>query len=314
MMALLLMAMLAQHARAEEGVWRKPEMDYVAKEDVAGSLRVYASKDMEHIIHFLLEDYVKLNARVHVDQVEAATDGLFVDGPRTGLEKDLLFAFMDVDVKGRDTVKLIAEKLTQSPISTPICLSVCYVIINKENGTQSLSFAQFIEMFFESEKGNGQTQQKTWAAFTSDQSFVEQTINRYTHSNGTAFAKFVQAKSGGGVSPREPSRRAGAINEVVDFVAQDRFGIGYTGAFACLRPQDIRILPITFDSKIGPINPTVENCMLGKYPLRRIGALTYIPDGENAKLHADFTSFARSRQGAQAIKRGGGMITPLNSD
>ncbi len=100
-------------------------------------------------------------------------------------------------------------------------------------------------------------------------------------------------------------------SSVVQAVAGDRHGIGYSGIG--YRTSGVRVLPVSLgDSEL--VEPSLENCLSGKYPIARLLYL-YLnrnPVEEVDPLNREFVRFILSRQGQAIVVKDGYYPLPAS--
>ena len=98
---------------------------------------------------------------------------------------------------------------------------------------------------------------------------------------------------------------------VVQAVASDRYGIGYSGIG--YKTADVRALPIAANSGKPQVEAGMENAYNGSYPLARF-LLLYVNRQPNQRLdplRGEFLSYVLSREGQEAVVKDGYIPLPF---
>jgi phosphate transport system substrate-binding protein len=97
---------------------------------------------------------------------------------------------------------------------------------------------------------------------------------------------------------------------VVQGVASDRFGIGYSGVG--YKTADVRAVPIAASAGEPCFEATAEKAYAGEYPISRF-LYVYLNKAPNAALdplRAEFVRFVYSKQGQEAVVKDGYFPVP----
>ncbi len=194
----------------------------------------------------------------------------------------------------------------------PTCLSVALdcvaVYVHKDNPVPGLTLAQ-VDSIFSKSHNSGLGDILTWgdAGLAGPWADVPITLYGRSPTSGT-HAYFKQNALLKGEYKETLKEQPGSV-AVVQSVASDRAGIGYSGIG--YKTPGVRALPLAKTEDYPFIEPTLENSLAGTYPLGRT-LYVYVakrPGEPLPRVNTEFFKFVFSKEGQNvAVKAGFGAL------
>ncbi len=274
---------------------------------ISGNLVGVGSDTLNNMMDMWLEDFQKLYPNVTASYrgegsstaPPALIEGTSQLGPMSRAMKD----------KEQDTFE---KKFGYRPTQIIVALDCLAVFVHKDNPVQGLSLPQ-LDAIFSSTRHAGHQDITTWgqAGLIDKPRWARLPVSLYGRNSvsGTyAYFKKVTLRKGDykNTVKEQPGSAA-----VVNGVANDRAGIGYSGIG--YKTADVRVLPLAKSDGAAFAQPTFENALNGSYPLGR-PLYIYVnkkPHQPLSPLVGQFLKFVLSRQGQEVVvKDGFGPLPP----
>jgi phosphate transport system substrate-binding protein len=190
------------------------------------------------------------------------------------------------------------------PTRIDVALDCLAVYVHKDNPARGFTLAQLDSIFSKTRK-RGFADVTTWgqAGLTDNWATLPISLYGRNSASGTCayFKEHVLLKGDYKDTVKEQPGSAG----VVQSVAKDRLGIGYSGIG--YRTSDVRAVPLAKDADSRLVEPTFENAIRGDYP---IGRTLYVyaakkPGEPLPPLVKEFLKFVLSKEGQDLVVKDG---------
>jgi phosphate transport system substrate-binding protein len=189
-------------------------------------------------------------------------------------------------------------------------------VVNKENPLAHLSLAQVRDVFSATPHAV-----RTWGDLGLTGEWARRPVHVYGFEIARGFGYYLQQKAFSGSSiwnpalvemadqPRTQGGLYDAGQRVVDAVAKDPAGIGFSGAL--YRSDDVRVVPLGRAASGPFVLPTKKTVGDHSYPLVQMITVFFDPHGQQAAVR-EFLRYVLSEQGQQAVREDGGYtaLTP----
>ncbi len=302
MKAKLLAALVALGGTAAaQAVKVDPELPkYKPVQGVSGNIKSVGSDTMNNLMALWGEGF-----RVHYPNVQTEVEGKGSStAPPALIAGTANFGPMSRAMKAEELdefEKKFGYKPT--PISTSIDMLAVYV--HKDNPIKGLTLQQCDAIFSKTRKGGFATDIRTWGDAGMTGEWERQPISLYGRNSASGtYGYFKKHALFKGDYKDEVKEQPGS-SSVVQGVATDRYGIGYSGIG--YKTADVRAIPLAHDARSTPVEATPENAYTGEYPLARFLFL-YInkePNRELDPLRREFLRYIFSQQGQQDVVKAG---------
>ena len=273
--------------------------------DVAGNLNSTGSDTLGNLMGYWAEEFQKLypNIKPQIQSKGSAT------APPALTEGTALLGPMSRKMKAEEEDAFEARRGFR-PTRVDVALDCLAVYVHKDNPVPGFTLAQ-LDCIFSKTRKRGYADISTWgqAGLTGDWAALPMSLYGRNSASGTYayFKEHVLEKGDYKDTVKEQPGSAAVVNGV----AKDRVGIGYSGIG--YRTSEVRAVPLAKAATDKLTEPTFENALAGTYPLGRT-LYIYIakkPGEPLSPLVKEFLKFVLSKEGqAIVIKDGYGVLPP----
>lgn len=279
----------------------KPELDanipaYQPINQISGALLIAGSETMKPLMEAWAADLHRLYPSVTV----AIKSGGSEAGLALLFEGKAQIAAMSRRLRQQEIVDFKRE-FGYEPTEVTVGIDALAVYVHKDNPLPGLTLAELDAIFSDERRRGLLYNLRQWSDFMLEGEWGETPIRPYSpsqlHGTSTFFREHVCNDA---PFKKIVEQRAGSAS-VVMALAQDRFGIGFSGIG--YRTSDVRPVPLASVSGGRYVEPTFQSTMDGSYPLRRPLYL-YInkaPKSLVSPAVAEFVKLALSQQGQQTV-------------
>ncbi len=275
--------------------------EYVAVDGgVSGSIVSIGSDTMNNMMALWGEGFSKIYPNVTIEiegkgsstAIPALVEGRSVVGPMSRKAKS----------KEIDAFK---EKFGYAPVQLPTSIDMLAVYVNKDNPIKGLSLPQVDAMFSSTRKGGEAADITSWGQVGLTGAWGQGTVGLYGRNSASGtygyFKKHALFKGDYKNSVKEQP----GSSAVVQGVATDRFGVGYSGIG--YKTADVRAIALSRKAGGELITAEPANAYSGKYPLSRFLLLTVNlkPGTSLDPLRREFVKYIFSQQGQQDVIKDG---------
>jgi phosphate transport system substrate-binding protein len=267
---------------------------------ISGNLNSIGSDTLNNLMTFWAEGFRKQYPTVNI-QIEgkgsatappALTEGTAQLGPMSRAMKP-------------EEEEAFEKKHGCKPTRISVALDCLAVFTHKDNPVKGLTMAQ-VDCIFSKTRKSGFADIKVWGQawdVTGDWKTLPISLYGRNSASGTYgyFKEHALQKGDYKDTVKEQPGSAAVVNGV----ANDRAGIGYSGIGYVT--SEVRALPIGKKGGDKPVEPTFDNALNGKYPLARM-LYIYVAKRPNEKLSptvAEFLKFALSAEGQEIVVKDG---------
>ncbi len=271
--------------------------EYEAVEGVSGTIKSVGSDTMNNLMTLWGEGFRRFYPNVSIE-IEGKGSGT---APPALIQGVANFGPMSRKMKKKE-VDVFEKRFGYKPTPLPTAIDMLAVYVNKDNPIQGMTLAQ-VDAVFSKTRKRGHAPVRTWGDLGLAGRWAPQPISLYGRNNASGtYGYFKKIALGKGDYKDEVKAQPGS-SAVVQGVATDKFGIGYSGIG--YKTADVRAIPLARDGKSPMVPPTPEN--VSKYPLARF---LYLYVNKNPKedldpLRREFIRYVFSRQGQEAVTKDG---------
>ncbi|MEI8070839.1 MAG: phosphate ABC transporter substrate-binding protein [Planctomycetota bacterium] len=268
--------------------------------EVAGSLKCVGSDTMNNLVSLWAEGFKKFYPSV--------TEGIEGKGsasaPPALTEGTSTFGPMSRDWKPTE-IDTFKEKHGYPPTVVPAAIDMLAVFVHKDNPLKSLSLQQVDAIFSKNRKGGEKNDVTTWGELGLDGEWKDKPISLYGRNatSGTYGYFKENALFKGDFKPTVKEQPGSS--SVVQSVASDKFGIGYSGIG--YKTSDVRAVPLALKTGAASIPPEPKFAYSGEYPLARFLyiSVNYKPGSQLDPLRKEFLRYVLSGTGQADVKKDG---------
>ena len=268
--------------------------------EVAGSLKCVGSDTMNNLVALWAEGFKKsypsvpegIEGKGSASAPPALTEGTSTFGPMS----------RDWKPSEIDTFK---EKHGYAPTVVPVAIDMLAVFVHKDNPLKSLSLQEVDAIFSKNRTGGGKNEIRTWGDLGLEGEWKDKPISLYGRNatSGTYGYFKENALFKGDFKPTVKEQPGSSA--VVQAVASDKYGIGYSGIGYAT--ADVRSVPLSAKQG-GPVITTEPKfAYSGEYPLSRFLYLSvnHKPGGAIDPLRGEFIRYVLSANGQADVLKDG---------
>lgn len=280
--------------------------DYKPVSGVTGTIKSVGSDTMNNMMTLWSEGFSKYypNVRVEVEGKGSST------APPALIAGTATFGPMSRKMKP-DEIDAFEKKYGYKPVSLGTSIDMLAVYVSKDNPIDSMSLAQVDAAFSSTRKLGSKTDIRTWGQVGLSGEWASAPISLYGRNSASGtYAYFKKHALGKGDYKSSVKEQPGS-SAVVQGVARDRYGIGYSGIG--YKTPDVKALAIAEESGSEPVPAEAEYAYSGEYPLARFLWLSvnYKPGDQLDPLRREFLRYIFSKQGQQDVLKDG--YYPVNA-
>ncbi|MFO0423846.1 MAG: PstS family phosphate ABC transporter substrate-binding protein [Planctomycetia bacterium] len=268
--------------------------------EVSGTLKCVGSDTMNNLVAHWAEGFKKFYPSVQ-EGIEGKGSA---SGPPALTEGTSTFGPMSRDWKPSE-IDTFKEKHGYAPTVVPTAIDMLAVFVHKDNPLASLSLQQVDAIFSKNRNGGAKADVRTWGDLGLEGEWKDKPISLYGRnaSSGTYGYFKEHALFKGDFKPTVKEQPGSSA--VVQAVASDKFGIGYSGIGYAT--ADVRAVPLAAKPGASPIPPEPKFAYSGEYPLARLlfMSVNYKPGSTLDPLRREFIRYMLSAEGQADVKKDG---------
>lgn len=267
--------------------------------DVSGTLNSIGSDTLNNLMTYWAEGFKKQypNVKIQIEGKGSAT------APPALAEGTAQLGPMSRKMKPEEE-ESIEAKHGAKPVRISVALDCLAVYVHKDNPIQGMSLAQADGIFSKTLK-SGHADVSTWGQLGLTGAWEKLPISMYGRNSASGtyayFKEHTLAKGDFKDTVKEQPGSAAVVNSV----ATDRAGIGYSGIG--YKTSEVRALPLSKADGEPLIEPSFDNALTGKYPLGR-ALYVYVvkkPSQPISPMVKEFLKFVLSQEGQQIVVKDG---------
>lgn len=273
---------------------------YQPVEGVSGSLKSIGSDTMNNLMTLWAEGFRAFypNVQIEIEGKGSST------APPALISGTAAFGPMSRAMKAAE-IDEFERKFGYQPTVLGTSIDMLAVYVHKDNPLPGLTLAQVDAIFSATRRAGYPTDIRTWGEAGLTGAWAPLPISLYGRNSASGtygfFKEHVLAKGDYKASVKEQPGSSAVVNAV----ANDKSGIGYSGIG--YKTADVRVVPLALeaDSPLVPAEPA--HAYTGDYPLSRFLYL-YLnakPGAALDPLRREFIRFVFSRQGQQVVVKDG---------
>ena len=280
--------------------------DYKSVSGISGSIKSVGSDSMNNMMTLWAEGFLKQYPNVQIE-IEGKGSGT---APPALIAGTAAFGPMSREMRGRETDEF--ENRYGYPVSAlPTSIDMLAVYVNKDNPIAGLSLQQVDAIFSKTRRGGHNENISRWGQVGLTGAWANQNVSIYGRNSASGTYGFFKENALFGGDYKDEVKEQPGSSSVVQGVASERNGIGYSGIG--YMTADVRAVPLA-DSPGGDfVDATAANAYTGEYPLARY-LYVYInhrPGSQLDPLRREFVRYIFSKQGQEDVVKDG--YFPVNA-
>ncbi len=293
---------LAQAVKVDAGVPR-----YEQSTGVSGSLKSVGSDSMNNEMTLWAEGFRKLYPSVKIE-IEGKGSST---APPALTEGTAQFGPMSREMKAEEVDRFEA-KHGYKPSGVRTSIDMVAVYVHKDNPIDCLSLQQMDAIFSKTRRGGAKSDIRTWGNLGLKGEWKDKPISLYGRNSASGTYGYFKENALFKGDYKDSVKEQPGSSSVVQGVASDRYGIGYSGLG--YKTADVKAVPLSQRNGQECFPATPEHSLDGSYPLSRF-LLVYInqkPGTELEPLRREFLRYVLSQEGQEAVVKDGYLPLPAD--
>ncbi len=286
---------------AQDQVRVDPKLpSYRPVQGVSGSIKSVGSDTMNNLMTLWAEKFKEMypNVSIEIEGKGSST------APAALRERAANFGPMSRAMKDQEKDEFESQ-FGYKPTEVRTSIDMLAVYVHKDNpiARTGLTLQQVDAIFSKSRKGGFAKELKTWGDVGLTGEWASKPISLYGRNSASGtYGYFKEVALFKGDFRDEVKEQPGS-SSVVSGVANDRYGIGYSGIG--YRTADVAVVPLAADEKARPVEASAGNTE--DYPLSRYlyVYLDHKPGTEIDPLRREFLKLVFSREGQEVVVKDG---------
>ncbi len=278
---------------------------YHAARGISGSAGSIGSDTMNNLMALWLEGFRRYYPNVNV-QIEGKGSST---APPALIEGTARFGPMSRSMKATEVDKFEAA-FGYPPTPLRTALDALAVFVNKDNPVRGLTLEQVDAIFSKTRRGGFPENIVRWSQVGWTGEAATALISLYGRNSASGTYGFFKKNALFKGDLKDEVKEQPGSASVVQGVAEDRYGIGYSGIG--YKTSDVRVVPLAENPEEGFRDASMDNVLDGSYPLGRF-LFIYInkPPGKPLDpMVREFCRYVFSKEGQEIVIKDGYMPVP----
>jgi phosphate transport system substrate-binding protein len=224
--------------------------------------------------------------------------------PTALVEGTASFGPMSRTMKAKEIAEF-EKKFGYKPTALPAAIDMLAVYVHKDNPIRSLTLQQVDAIFSKARNGGHPTDIATWGDLGLTGEWATKPISAYGRNSASGTYGYFKEHALFNGDFKDTVKEQPGSSSVVQGVASDRYGIGYSGIG--YMTADVRAVPLAVDARSPVMPATPDNAYSGQYPLSRF-LYVYVnkkPGADLDPLRREFVRYVFSKQGQSDVVKDG---------
>jgi phosphate transport system substrate-binding protein len=268
--------------------------------EVSGALKSVGSDTMNNLVALWAEGFKRRYPSVR----EAIEGKGSSSGPPALIEGTSTFGPMSRDWKPSE-IDAFKKRFGYPPTVVPAAIDMLAVFVHKDNPIASLSLQQVDAIFSKNRNGGLPEDIRTWGDLGLGGEWKNRPISLYGRNSASGTYGYFKEHALFKGDFKPTVKEQPGSSSVVQAVASDRFGIGYSGIG--YRTADVRAVPLAVRPGQAAVAAEPENAYAGTYPLARFLYLSvnFKPGSSLDPLRREFLRYVLSADGQADVLKDG---------
>ncbi len=274
--------------------------DYTPVSGVVGNIKSVGSDTMNNMMTLWAEGFKTMypNVQVEIEGKGSST------APPSLISATSNFGPMSRATKSKED-DAFEKRFGYKPTQLPTSIDMLAVYVNKDNPIEGLSFPQVDAIFSKSRKLGMASSIDKWGQAGLTGAWANAPISLYGRNSASGTYGYFKKHALGKGDYRDSVKEQPGSSAVVQGVASDKYGIGYSGIG--YKTADVKAIALSKEEGGKLIPATPEYAYTGDYPLSRFLWLTvnYKPGSQLEPLRKEFIKYIFSKQGQMDVVKDG---------
>jgi phosphate transport system substrate-binding protein len=273
---------------------------YTPVAGVSGTIKGVGSDTMNNLMALWGEDFRKVYPNVNIE-VEGKGSST---APPALISGTSTFGPMSRVMKSEESDQFEA-KYGYKPTALRTSIDMLAVYVHKDNPIQSLTLQQIDAIFSKTRKGGAAEEITTWGQLGLTGEWADKPISLYGRNSASGTYGYFKEHALFKGDYKDSVKQQPGSASVVQAVASDKYGIGYSGIG--YKTADVRAVPLRADANSPVVPAAADHAYDGTYPLARFLYLyvNYQPGSQLDPLRAEFLKYVFSKEGQTDVVKDG---------
>ncbi len=272
---------------------------------ISGTINSIGSDTMNNLMTLWAEGFAKYypNVRVQVEGKGSST------APPALIAGTAQFGPMSRKMK-KEEIDKFEKKFGYKPTAVATSIDALAVYVNKDNPLSGLSLQQIDAIFSKTRRGGYSHEITRWGELGLTGAWANKPISLYGRNSASGTYGYFKKHALFKGDYKDTVKEQPGSASVVQGIAEDKYGIGYSGIGYIT--SGVKAIALSKKDGEKQYTPTVENVTAGKYPLARFLYL-YINKAPNKPLDPlvrEFCLFILSKEGQEVVVKDGYLPLP----
>lgn len=280
---------------------------YKSVSGVSGNLKSIGSDTLNNLMTLWSEGFRAAYPSVQIE-IEGKGSGT---APPALIAGTAQFAPMSRPMKAAE-IDEFKKKYGYEPAVVRSAVDALAVYVHKDNPIKCLSLQQIDAIFSKTRKGGGTKDLATWGDVGLTGEWASRPISLYGRNSASGTYGYYKEVALFNGDYKDTVKEQPGSSAVVQGVASDKFGIGYSGVG--YKTADVRFVPLSAKDGGTCFEPTAENAYSGDFPISRF-LYVYVNKDPNKALdpvRGEFIKYVYSKQGQEVVVKDG--YFPVTAD
>jgi phosphate transport system substrate-binding protein len=273
---------------------------YQSKSGISGNLKSIGSDSLNNLMTLWSEGFRSQypNVQIEIEGKGSST------APPALVAGTAHFGPMSRPMKGAE-IDAFEKKFGYKPLAMRTAVDALAVFVHKDNPVQCLSLPQVDAIFSKTRKGGAAKEARTWGDVGLTGAWASQPISLYGRNSASGTYGYFKEVALFDGDYKDSVKEQPGSSTVVQGVASDKYGIGYSGVG--YKTADVRSVPLSAEPGGTCYDANAENAYAGLYPISRF-LYIYVNRNPNQALdplRAEFVRYVFSKQGQEAVIKDG---------
>ena len=278
---------------------------YETTRGVSGTVKSVGSDTMNNMMALWAEGFRKFypNVQVEVEGKGSST------APTALIAGTSTFGPMSRAMKSTE-IDEFKKAFGYEPTALKTSIDMLAVYVHKDNPIKGLSLQQVDAMFSKDRKGGYESDIRTWGDLGLTGDWANKPISLYGRNSASGTYGYFKKHALFKGDYKDSVKEQPGSSSVVQGVANDKYGIGYSGIG--YKTADVLAVPLAVEHGEDFVTATPENAYTGEYPLARFLYLyvNHKPGTQLDPLRAEFIRYVFSKDGQEAVVKDGYYPVP----
>ena len=273
---------------------------YQSKSGISGNLKSIGSDSLNNLMTLWSEGFRSQypNVQIEIEGKGSST------APPALVAGTAHFGPMSRPMKGAE-IDAFEKKFGYKPTAIRTAVDALAVFVHKDNPIQCLSLQQVDAIFSKTRKGGAAKEARTWGDVGLTGAWASQPVSLYGRNSASGTYGYFKEVALFDGDYKDSVKEQPGSSTVVQGVASDKYGIGYSGVG--YKTADVRSVPLSAETGGRCYDANADNAYAGLYPISRF-LYIYVNKSPNQALdplRAEFVRYVFSKQGQEAVIKDG---------